>query len=520
MYKSCMLIIALVLASLGLNAQETWSEEFPKEVNFVKTTPLGVAIVGTQDALYGYNEKGEKLWENPKLKKVEKLWVEHLSGSELLYVIDKGMLGRNRVINMFTGEIYMEDLFVLGAQVVHPTNDLWIIDQDKSVHCIDIESKTEKWAAKGYDVAFYGHHFIGLGNGKITLSGNQPFTYTSRSTAIVHPGAGTLGEIDLNTGKYNWAVDFKPFKFKKPGKKDPDATSAPADGFATMKLNNDRSVLYFPFRDKLLAIDTKTGQSLWDEKAHKGMGRVRDIHITNKGILTLSTTGIYMVNASTGVQEWKKPLKLKGASESLLVQDGDDFFAVSKKYLVKVDINKPALKQLTDKIKFDGGETFTDISVEDDMVVLSSFQNIVGIDKNSGKINYQVYYKKPGASFATIAGNIALAAVAAAATMSSYANNMHNADAFGNFTYYQYTPAYISEGGSRTLESDQYMYISTKFKDADANGFGLAKVDRMTGETTDKIVIGDREPVYDVDEGASVIYFKSDKKAITCRPME
>lgn len=518
MYKSCMLIFALVLSVFSLSAQDTWSKDFPKEVNFVKTMPLGVAIVGTQDALYGYNKEGEKLWENPKLKKVDKLWVEHLSGSELVYVIDKGILGRNRVLNMFTGEIYQEDLYVAGAKIVHPTNDLWIFD-GTNVHCVDIESKEIRWTKQNSEIAFHGVHYTSLGSGKVSLTGTQPFTYTSRTTAIVHPGPGTLGEIDLNTGSYNWTVDFKPFKFKKPGKKNPDVASSPADGFATMKLSDDQSTLYFPFRDKLMAIDAKSGKSLWDEKAHKDMGRVRDIYITEKGLLTLSTNGIYMINPKTGARVWDKPLKLKGASESLLVQDNDDFYAVSKKYLVKVDIDKPALKQLTDKIKFSGGETFTDISVEDDMVVLSSYQNIVGIDKNSGKVEYQVFYPKPGPGFATIAGNIALAAVAAAATMQSYSHNMNRASG-GSFTYYQYTPTYMTAGGSRTLESDQYMYISTKFKGGGASGFGLAKVDRITGETTDKIVIGDREPVYDVDESGGVIYFKSNKKAITCRPME
>lgn len=519
MYKSCMLIFALVLSAFSLTAQDTWSKDFPKEVNFVKTMPLGVAIVGTQDALYGYNKDGERLWENAKLKKVDKLWVQHLSGSELIYVIDKGILGRNRVLNMFTGEIYQEDLFVMGAKIVHSTNSLWIVDTNQDVYCIDIESQEVRWVKKKYEIAFHGFHFTSLGSGKVSLTGTQPFTYTSRTTAIVHPGPGTLGEIDLNTGSYKWAVDFKPYKFKKPGKKDPDVASSPADGFATMKLSNDQSTLYFPFRDKLMAIDAKSGKSLWDEKAHKGMGRVRDIYITEKGLLTLTTTGIFMINPKNGARVWDKPLKLKGAAESLLVQDNDDFYAVSKKYLVKVDINKPAIKQLTDKIKFSGGETFTDISVEDNMVVLSSYQNIVGIDKNSGKVEYQVFYPKPGPSFATIAGNIALAAVAAAATMQSYSHNMNSANG-GSFSYYQYTPTYMSEGGSRTLESSQFMYISTKFKGDGASGFGLAKVDRITGETTDKIVIGDREPVYDVDESASVIYFKSDKKAITCRPMK
>ena len=276
-----------------------------------------------------------------------------------------------------------------------------------------------------------------------------------------------------------------------------------------MKLDNESNTLYFPFREKLIAVDSKTGKAKWDLKANKP-GQVFDIYVTDDGIVIRTLKGIMLIDKETGASKWDKPIKVKGTG-GLLVNNEGTFYVVSKKSIEKIDIASKKSTSLVEKIKFEGDDSFSGLELIDGIVILYGSQNIIGIDKGSGKILFTTYYKAPGVSLATIAQNVALAGIAMTATYNSYDNNKRA----GNKTYYQYTPAMRSSGGSHTTESGKSLYINTKFKDSDAQGFGIAKVNKKTGETTKKFVIGSRDPIYDVDENNGNIFYANDKKTMT-----
>jgi len=491
---------------------QNWSKDFDKDVNFIKMTEAGIAVVGTDDALYGLDEKGEVKWRNEKLKKVEEERIEVLSGSELIYVSDKGLLARNRVLNVLDGREYAntgtkgENIY--AATVIHPANILLVFMGAKNLSGWDIATNEKVFTLEGdipNQIAFEK-----MASLTFTFRGTQPFTYTSEKSAIIHLAAGYLAEYDFTTGQPKWNFDFKPH-----GKA--EKASNPNGGYAAMKLDQKTNTLYFPFNDVLLAIDSKSGQSKWDKKAHKKPGQVRDIHIVPEGILVLKLDGLQLIDPGTGNKKWDKPLKVKGAESGLLVQDGNKFFTASKKYLLEIDVANKSSKQLTDKIKFEGNEYFSSIEMKGDNILLSSSQNIVGINKNTGEIAFQKYYKAPGASLTTIAQNVVLAAVAAAATLNSQRLGKQSADANGNYSYYQYTPAVMDAGTRKSANSDNYKYINTKFK---GKGFGLAKVDKSSGELDSEIIIGDRSPIYATNENTGLIYYKSDKKTVACMPMK
>ncbi|MEL7144930.1 MAG: PQQ-binding-like beta-propeller repeat protein [Bacteroidota bacterium] len=512
-FKHTILALA-VLCSNFLLAQT--QKEFPKDINLIKMTASGVAVVGTDDALYGVDANGKELWSNKKLKKVEAERVEVLNGSELIFVSDKGITSRNRVINVLNGIEYAntgtkgENIF--GVRVVHGTNQLWVMPGNKYIDVWDIDSNKKLYnlqTSTEYGIAV--NKSVAL---TATFEGMQPITYVGNKEAILHVGLGSLGRYDLTTGTIKWMFDFKPYKLKKPDGDKGDRASNPSKGFAIMKLDEQLRTLYFPFRDMLIAIDTETGTPKWDIKANKS-GKVRDMFVTKDGILVLTAKGLQLIDIATGTEKWDKPMKIKGAEEGLLINDGDDFYAVSKGTIVKIDVASKKAATLTEKIKFQGNESFSVLEIINNIIVLSSSQNLVGVDKNSGKIQYAVYYKKPGPSLGTIAQNMALAAVALASTM----NSMQVNSQAGNSTYYQYTPALMTNG-SNSKEVGNINYISTKFKGADANGFGVARVDKATGKTLEKIVIGDRDPVYDVDENKGLIYYKAGKKSLAIKQIK
>lgn len=510
------LLAALLLMPQFLSAQ-LWEKAFDKDVNFIKMTEAGVAIVGTDDALYGIDNAGKVLWQYDKLKKLEPNRIEVLAGSELIFASDKGLLARNRVINVLTGVEYAPAEFkgdnIIGATVIHPANILLVVKGNKHLDAWDITNNSKLWSiTEGVPFGIALQQSASL---TATFVGMQPITYTSRTTGIMHLGVGHLAEYNFQTGKANWYFDFRPYKLKKPGDGKGDKPSNPVGNYAVMKYDAASSTLYFPFRDKLIAVNTETGAPRWDVKANK-VGQVRDLHIVPEGILVLNLNGLQLIDPATGATIWDKPLKVKGAESGLLVQDDELFYMVSKKYILEINVAGKSAKQLTDKIKFEGGEAFSAIEILDDLILLSSSQNIIGINKNSGQIAYQHYFKAPGPGLKTIAQNVALAAVAAAASYNSQQLGQQNADAFGRYNHYSYTPAMMDAGTCNSASSANYKYINTKFK----KGFGLARIDKSSGELKDEIMIGDRSPIYAQDEERGVIFFRSDKKKIACEKLD
>jgi len=259
----------------------------------------------------------------------------------------------------------------------------------------------------------------------------------------------------------------------------------------------------------------KTGAAKWDPKANK-TGKIQDMYVIDEGILILTPKGVSLVDKTTGAEKWDKPIKIKGADASILYNDNGIFYSISKGSIVKINLAARTAEALTDKIKFKGGESLGNMEIFGDVMVMSSSNNVVGINKNSGEILYAVYYKPPGPSLATIAGNMALAGVAMASTLNSQKLAIQN----GNKYYYQYTPRMLANRGSATSNSGNIMYISTKFNDGDAKGFGVARIDKKTGKTTAKIVVGSREPVYSVNEQTGMIFFKSGKDKVESKAIK
>ena len=62
---SSLTLLALFISIISL-ADETVS--FPKEVNFIKMTAVGIAVVGTDDALYGVDRNGKPVGYNNGFK--------------------------------------------------------------------------------------------------------------------------------------------------------------------------------------------------------------------------------------------------------------------------------------------------------------------------------------------------------------------------------------------------------------------------------------------------------------------
>ena len=505
-------ILSLTLLTLFISTFSFADEiiNFPKEVNFIKMTAVGIAVVGTDDALYGVDRNGKQIWKNDKFRKIDEKRIEVLTGSELIIVTGGFKGGGTHIVNVLDGKIIAIEGNLYGARVAHGVNQVWTNTRFHENYVWDISSNTKLYT-QTINLP-YGLSSTNPAPNRRNFSGEQPITYTSEHTAILHLGLAQLGEYDLETGKAIWEFDWSPYKVKKPKGDKGDRPSKPGNGWAMMILDNSTNTLYFPFRNMLIAVDSKTGKAKWDIKANK-VSKIFRMFDTDEGIVIHTVKGIDLIDKKTGKLIWDKPIKVKG-SGGLLINDGSIFYLVAKKSIEKIDIANRKSTALTEKIKFEGGDSFVGFELLDNTIVLYGSQNIVGVDKNSGKIQYSTYYKAPGPSVGDIAKAAALTGVAMTATMNSYNLNKQA----GNKTYFQYTPA-MQEANGTTTDAGTSIYISTKFKDADAKGFGIAKIDKTNGNTKDKIVIGDRDPIYAVDENNGIIFFKSDKESITIKSL-
>lgn len=514
--KKVTLLLLVFTFYVNVTLAQEWTKDFSKKINLVKMSDAGIAIVGTDDALYGVNDEGKILWKNEKLRKVEEERVQILSGTELVFISDKGMLSRNRVLDANTGKEYANSGKkgdnIIGVRVLHGTNQLWTLKGTRGINTWNLNTNTLQygWGRKEITSDISVEKMASL---TWTFSGAQPLLYTGKNSAIVHLNLTHLANVDLATGKNIWRFDFKPYKKVKGAK-----ASTISNGFTSMKLDEETNTLYFPYINQLIAIDAKTGVAKWNAKKGGKTGKVLSMFVTKDGVLALTPKGLQLVDKSSGNLVWKKPIKIKNAIESILLQDENDFFAISKGSIIKIDVANKSTKTLTEKIKFSGKESFSSLEIIDDLIILSASQNVAAFNKNTGKKIHHTYLKAPGSSLLAITQNLVLATVAVAATQNS--KNINSSNSSGSYTYHSYTPAVMKSGGSASETSGDIMYISTKFKDADAKGFGIAKVNKKTGEIVEKIVIGDRDPVYAINHNKGKFFYKSDKKTLAMKNLK
>lgn len=518
MKKAILLLIVFALFANVTIAQE-WTKDFPGKINLVKMSDAGVAIVGTNDALYGVDDQGKILWTNEKLRKVEAERVQILSGTELIFVSDKGFLSRNRVLDANTGKEYANTGNkaagnIIGVRVLHGTNQLWALKGTRGIDTWDLDTNSLQygWGRNEIKSNIAVDKMASL---TWTFSGAQPLLYTGKNSAIVHLNLSHLANVDLTSGKDIWRFNWKPYKKVKGA-----LASTISNGFSAMKLDEATNTLYFPYIKQLVAIDVNTGKAKWHPKKGGKTGKVLCMFVTKEGVLVLTPKGLHLVDKATGNLVWKKPIKIKNAVESILLQDNDDFFAISKGSIIKIDVANKSTKELTKKIKFSGKESFESLEIVDDLIILSASQNVAAFNKNTGEKVHHTYLKAPGSSLLAITQNIVLAAVAVAATANSQNINSRNTASGGSYTYHSYTPAVMKSGGSASEKNGDIMYISTKFKGGDVKGFGIAKVNKKTGEIVEKILIGDRDPLYAINHNKGKFFYKSDKKTLAMKSLK
>jgi hypothetical protein len=475
----------------------------------------------------------------------------HFIGPEMMFVVNgakkmdngqyKGGVG---LYDLKTGELVnVFERKATNLMVGRPDifGDKIIIPGVKNVECYDITSGTIKWTS---DV-----------KNATSISGNEE---TNEVYAFRTKGGNTVVyKIDSNLGNLLWADGNKlkgslgRYQFTKAGLAVvTNIDNSGKKGLGKLASGGSQSKIYF--------LDSNSGVDLW-EKSPKTKGFVSHLYVEDDGILFgIGSGGINKISFD-GIPLWKKPLKT-GANIQLMARvpsgvlyisesdtdiidmnSGESVFGKPIKYkktksvastyeearnrflitcsdgVYEIDGENGEYNLINSSLKFDGKEAPSDIEVRSNGILLSSSQNLMMLDSN-GEENWHVYHRAPGKSAFSV---VLLAAVTAASVTANAAHSYQAGASSVSLGPYSSTTQYHQQQADNwaDLGDAAFTEMAKRFKASKATenaafiltkvdgGIGLVKVDKDSGDTLNEILIKDKDPMYEVDEFAGVLYF-------------
>ncbi|MCB9777086.1 MAG: PQQ-binding-like beta-propeller repeat protein [Alphaproteobacteria bacterium] len=646
-----MLAISSVLLAAALSAPSAhagdgpaFSHDFSPKVQWYDITDAGTVLVATNQAVVGIDPwTGDIAWERDDLKKVPEDGVTFLPGTPTAMVLEaewklgqvpKGTL---HMLDVTTGQ----DLWSIQSGPVMWTqlrlSDMGVLMlcqeyTDKGVdwvmRYVDIKTGAVRWEQADYFQAkapvlqSWKAHPDKKWSIKMTMEGNQPVVFVDDGAAYIelwHHKQGVT-KRDAKSGAVLWS---------RPGKYAGKMVPTPAGGKPAMVVH-DGKVYVTDNENQLWAYDVATGNPVWDEKkAPKQFGSILSVSPDGEHIVMTGHDGkkafTMVVDDDTGVEAWKKPLKLKGmisymnrlddgrlviaetvgtksqvyvaqvadgsrtlakpiklagSVDSASVED-NQLFATgsngSKTYVGMWDLGTgaslwqggkgyrakgsvPNLVVEGDKVWFvdsrgnftslnrtDGSERFSvalpwqgkdespaTLMDRGDLLVTYSDQNVIGLNPDDGSVVFHSHYAPPPPTGLQVTAGVAMIAASAAAAGASAYNSAQAGYARGVQGPYSSTAAAyqdraddaaavsaaFGEAAAEVMRrskaskaTENYYFILTKVKEEDDKGVGLVRVSLDDGSEQGSVIIDQRDPDYEIDEIAGMLYLlRNDKQ--------
>jgi len=287
-------------------------------------------------------------------------------------------------------------------------------------------------------------------------------------------------------------------------------------------------------KNSLSILDLKTGQHVFD-KPNKVDGQIVDLQLTPKGIFYRTTEEVNFQSLETGKDLWDKPLKLKEGN--VACQKDYLQWIYSDKKLFEVNLQSASMKEfVADKVKLNEKEAPSGFQVRNDGILLTSSQNLVKFGF-AGNVMFSQYFHSPTASTAgkIFGGIMAVGGTMLAVAAAANAGYAKGATAGGGRTYevdsyirqqeqaQQMWSAVASAGFAMmnkrfkaSAQTENYQAILTDdANDGSQKGVGLVKVNKDNGKVEATVILGDKKPVYDLDEIGGLMYYRSKDNEIT-----
>jgi hypothetical protein len=514
--------------------EELWKTSFEKKILWQELTDCGYLIVSTADALYCLDPAtGAIHWQMEEHRKLAQDYFDVIPNTQFAAMIRKqGALGTQSkvvLLDILEGkELWDSDKFEMvnanGQFYIPEAGGMFIFGsnaKNKGVSAfVDIATGEPIWTSLELFKAAGGNAPVMFpirqdkATGRMGIGGNQYPVATSDGNFIEFFSKQGLRKIDAKTGAVLWAW---PIKTKE----------APAirNGWGSMMLNDDGSVLYVPYGETLLAVNTADGTMKWGDKGPKLKGQVQQMSLTPDGLVVKGygkKPFINVLSYETGESIWKKPFRDLDDASSFEIEGGN-IVLYANGSILSINILSGEDTEIARKIRFLGDEVPQSFEVKEDSYLLTSTNNLAKYDKEGNQL-WHSYYKAPGASMlGKIASTAAVAAVNAASAADGYsraqANAMSSPTGQGSASYSVMSNPIMSKRLKASTESNNYVYILTNVEGGSSGSTknaGLVKINKDTGACDARVPLGTKDPEYEVDEIENLLFFQSDGAEITC----
>ena len=205
--------------------------------------------------------------------------------------------------------------------------------------------------------------------------------------------------------------------------------------------------------------------------------------------------------------------KLK-ESTGFVVKDGSAFVYSDKK-IYQISLATGKYEEFAKDVKFEGKEKPGSLRLTEQGFSMVTSQNVkmIGFD---GKERFHTYHKAPGSSlFSKVASMTVLTAMNVGSAMDGVSRAQNSSSGSAEYSLMTSNP-YMSKRFKATKSAGSYTYILGNLKFEGEKGPGIAKVNKLTGETENMLILKDKKPLYEVDNVESTLFYVDDKKKIVC----
>jgi len=521
-------ILAATAPAANAGPDPLWTASFDKDILWQELTPTGHLVVSSKEALVGINpETGATMWRMEELSGLKEASFDLIPLTQLATIQKgKGFLGAMNqmiVLDYVEGTVKwnsdkLDFQTSMGQFVLPEIEGLMIYGRNdkgqNSVLVVDLETGAKIWENKEF-FEKRNPQLLQMSAVKMTLVGNQEPLFDTDATMITFMNNKAVRKWNAKTGERIWETEVK-------------CKAAPAlkSGYAPMLLNDDASVVYVPADMTVYAIRTADGSLAW-QKPPKLRGMVYQMSLDANGLLVKGGPAgkkgdpfMVVLDPATGEKKWKKEFKKLENATNFVVHD-ESALVFTGKTLYAVSLSDGTPTEIARGIRFKGNEEPSRLSMLANNLYMSSPQNMMLLSPG-GEPRYHAYHSAPGGGLlGKIVSTSALTAINAGSSMDAYARASaaasQSATGRGSATYTLITRnPYMSKRFKASTATHNYNYILTNVKTDDAKGVGLVKVNKTTGETETQIVLGEKEPIYDVDEIEGRLFFAKNKREIIC----
>ena len=533
------LILALCLTTAG-RADDGWTLKFDSDAIMCKIVDSARGITSTTTALSGIDLKtGTLAWtigdwhcNSPQhigiipntplaviLKVIRTEKRNSMSGAIDVTIHNEiGVVDIDKGIKIWSKDTL--DIYSCVGYTLLPRGDALLLcarDSANDFRMLTVEAQTGNVIWENRE--FFGGHdpetFYSPGSDRM-IDGNQAPVFDTDSTMITIYRKNELRKWNVLTGKMIWQSDL-----------DTDGTPSIADGYTPIMLSPDRTEAWVPCGKGLQTISVIDGSVKWPLKVDLP-GLAKQIIPMEQTLLIIGGPNadnkggrpyITMIDRATGERTWEKDFKkFRGpkVSPGLLSDDSVYIYFGNKMYAVALADGSYA--EIAKDLKFEGGEYPESFTRRGGNYLLLSAQNMMMLDP-SFNIVYRTYNKAPGTAFFLKA--LAFTAQVALNTVSAmyFSVPLYSG---GGYTWFVY-PALnfgLPKYGNST-SGEHHMFVLTKVEensgDKPREGWGIAKINKSTGHIDNQVIIGEKNPEYDIAPTGDAIMYIGDDDGIVYR---